>query len=498
MIIERNMNGAKTLKRNIGFQTAYQLLVTCLPLITSPYLSRVLGVSQLGIYSFVSSVMSYFSLFAMLGIVNHGTRSIAACGDDKEKRSEVFWNIYLMQVGTALICTIGYVGYVLLFVKDNLLIAVIQTIYVASCVLNINWLFFGVEDFKRTVTRNAIIRIVSVALILILVKNPADLWVYALVMAGGELLGQLVMWVYAHKYVGKASVSYKKIAENLKPSIMLFIPLFAMSIYHVMDKTMLGAMSTFTQSGYYYNADKIVNVTVGVISGISTVMLPRMTALISSGKKKESDDLFKLSLEGTAMVAIAMAFGIAAIAKEFEPIFFGPGYEDCILLTVVLAPVLIIKSFSFTARYQYLVPHHQEDSYTISVLIGAVVNLVVNCLLIPSYGAMGAVLGTLCAELSACVWQYLSVIKTITLRKTMVNCISYFMFGLLMFGMVRLVSLLKLNLYLKIVIEVLTGVIVYLLSCEIFWKLSGNSICKVLFGSFISKFKRKKSNYTIR
>lgn len=487
------MNEVRSLKKNIGFQTAYQVLITCLPLITSPYLSRVLGASQLGVYSFVSSVMSYFALFAMLGTANHGTRSIAACGDDKKKRSDTFWNIYLMQVGTALICTIGYIGYVLLFVKENQMIAAIQTIYVASCVLNINWLFFGVEDFKCTVTRNAVIRIVSVALILILVKKPEDLWLYALIMVGGELLGQLVMWGYVHKYVGRAPVSFNKIIENLKPSIMLFIPLLAMSIYHIMDKTMLGAMSTFTQSGYYYNADKVVNVTVGVISGISTVMLPRMTALISSGKKKESDDLFKLSLEGTAIVGIAMAFGIAAIANEFEPIFFGPGYEECILLTVVLAPVLIIKAFSFTARYQYLIPHHKENSYTISVLIGAVVNLGANSLLIPSYGAMGAVLGTLCAELSACVWQYLSVRKTIILRKTMVSCIAYFIFGLLMFGAVRSVSLLKLNLYLKVVIEVLTGVVVYLLSCEVYWKLSGNEIRQVLFGSFISMLK-KKSN----
>lgn len=494
MITERNMNGDKSLKKNIGFQTAYQVLITCLPLITSPYLSRVLGASQLGVYSFVSSVMSYFSLFAMLGTVNHGTRSIAACGDDKKKRSEVFWNIYLMQVGTALICTVCYVGYVLLFVEDNQLIAAIQTIHVASCVLNINWLFFGVEDFKRTVTRNAVIRIASVALILTLVKKPEDLWLYTLIMVFGELLGQLVMWGYVHKYVGRAPVSFNKITENLKPSIMLFIPLLAMSIYHVMDKTMLGAMSNFTQSGYYYNADKVVNVTVGVISGISTVMLPRMTALISSRKKKESDDLFRLSLEGTAIVGIAMAFGIAAIANEFEPIFFGPGYEECILLTIVLAPVLIIKSFSFTARYQYLIPHHKENSYTISVLVGAVVNLAANTLLIPSYGAMGAVWGTLCAELSACLWQYLSVRKAIALRKTMINCIAYFIFGLLMLGSVRLVSLLKLNLYLKVVIEVLTGAIVYLLSCEVYWKLSENSIRQVLFGSFISRLKEKKSS----
>lgn len=485
------MSENTSIKKNLGFQTAYQILITCLPLITSPYLSRVLGASQLGVYSFTSSIMSYFALFALLGTVNHGTRSIASCGADRRKRSETFWNIYLMQVSTSLLCTLGYVGYVLLIVKENKLIAAIQTIHVLSCVLNINWLFFGVEDFKRTVTRNALIRIASVILILFLVKKPDDLWLYALIMVGGELVGQIIMWAYAGTHIEKATVDFKEVLANLKPSLMLFIPLLAMSIYHIMDKTMLGALSSFTQSGYYYNADKVVNVTVGVISGISTVMLPRMTALISSGKKKESDELFKLSMEGTAIVGIAMAFGIAAIANEFEPVFFGPGYDECVLLTIVLAPVLIIKAFSFTARYQYLVPHHKEKSYTVSVIVGAFVNLIANSLLIPSYGAMGAVLGTLLAELSACVWQYLSIRKLISLEKTLVSCIAYLGFGLLMFLLVRLVATISINLYIKILLEVLTGVVAYFAFCEAYWRLTKSNIRKVMFGTVLSKIKKK-------
>lgn len=474
-------------KLNLILQTLYQILNTCLPLITAPFLSRRLGATQLGVFSYVSSVSSYFALFAMLGIINYGTRSIAACGNDRKKRSDTFWNIYLMQAGLACICTIIYILYITLFVKENTLLFVIQALYVFSCALNINWLYFGVEDFKLSVLRNSIVRVASVILILVLIKDPDDLWIYALIIAGSELISQLIMWIQVPKVVGRGKVRIGTIISNIKPNIVLFLPLLAMSIYHIMDKTMLGTLSTYDQSGYYYNADKVVNVTMGVISGISTVMLPRMTSLISEGKKKESDDLFRLSLEGTAVAGIAMAFGIAAIANEFEPIFFGPGYDECILLTIVLAPVLIIKSFSFTARYQYLIPHHKEKSYTVSVVLGAIVNLIANMMLIPRLGAMGAVIGTLLAELVACLWQFIAIRTMISLKTTIARCIVYFLFGLLMFSGVRMVALLDMNIYIKVFIEVIVGILIYLLTCMIYWKITGNNIRHVMFGRFLHK-----------
>lgn len=474
-------------KFNLVLQTLYQVLNTCLPLVTAPYLSRKLGATQLGVFSYVSSVSAYFALFAMLGTINFGTRSIASCANDKKKRSDTFWNIYLMQAGLACFCTLVYILYTVLFVKENVSLFVIQALYVFSCALNINWLYFGVEDFKLTVLRNSIVRITSVVLILVLIKKPDDLWVYALIIAGSELISQLVMWIHVPKVVGKGEVRIGKILSNMKPNIVLFMPLLAMSIYHIMDKTMLGTLSTYDQSGYYYNADKVVNITIGVISGISTVMLPRMTSLISEGKKRESDDLFRLSLEGTVLAGIAMAFGIAAIANEFEPIFFGPGFEECILLTIVLAPVLIVKSFSFTARYQYLIPHHKEKSYTVSVVLGAIVNLIANLILIPRLGAMGAVIGTLLAELIACLWQYLSIRKLISLKDTLLRCLMYFSFGILMFIAVRVVALLDMNIYMKVCLEVVVGVLIYLLTCMIYWKVTGNNIRYVMFGRIFRK-----------
>ena len=476
-----------SIKKNLGYQTIYQILITILPLITSPYLSRVLGAYQLGVCSYTTSVVGYFTLFAMLGTTNYGTRSIAAAGKDKIKRSEAFWSIFLLQVGIALICLMAYSIYIICFCNANKLIAMIQGISVIACLIDINWLFFGLEQFKITVVRSSIIRVLSVICIILFVKSDDDTWIYILILVLSTFLSNLVLWLYTSRYVRFVKISFKMVLSHLEPNIALFLPLLAMSVYHIMDKTMLGVLSDYTQSGFYYNADKIVNITVGIISGFSTVMLPRMTALISKGEIKASNELFRTSLEGTVLVGIAVSFGTAAIANEFEPFFFGPGFDECILLTIVLAPVLIIKSFSFTARYQYLVPHHKEKAYTISVVIGALVNLVFNFVLIPKYGAMGAVIGTLAAELAACIAQFYSMQGMISLNSTIKRIVIYFSFGILMLLGVRSVALLHIPIIPKIGLEIITGMFIMILLCELFWKITGNRLDKILVGSIIHR-----------
>lgn len=474
-----------SLRKNLGLQTFYQVLATCLPLITAPYLTRTLGAEQQGIYSYTASIVNYFALFAIMGLSGYGTRSIAAVGNDKEKRSETFWSIYSLQLITSITMLGLYILYAIFICKENRSIALIQTIAIFPCVFGISWLFFGMEKFKLTVTRSIIIRLLTVAAILIFVKTKSDLWKYTLIMVSGNALGELIFWIYLPNYVSFKKVAFTDVIVHFKPNFLLFLPLLAMSVYHLMDKTMLGLLSTYQQSGFYYNADKIINIPIGVISGISTVMLPRISSLLGQGKNDEADNMFRVSLEGTIVIGTAIAFGIAAIANEFEPVFFGPGFEECILLTIALAPVLLIKSFAFTARYQYLVPHKKEKDYTLSVIAGAIVNFFLNYCLIPRLGAMGAVLGTVFAELTACVWQYMTIRSMIDLREVLKNCVIYFAFGFFMFIGVRLVSLISINRYLLIILEIMVGAVLYLVLCKFYWIKAKNPIQNMILGDFL-------------
>ena len=396
-------------KKNLGYQTAYTIINTCVPLITSPYLSRVLEAKQLGVFSYSFSVITYFMLFAALGIENHGTRTIAAAEGDDKKNNSLFWTIYAIELFASVMAIIAYIVFCFTFCNNNRLIFAIMGFELLASMLTINWLFFGLGEFKLSATRNIITKLATVVCIFIFVKSPSDLWKYTAIMVAGNVLSQFILWFYLPKAIKPVRIRKTEFIDNVKQVLILFIPILAMSVYQTMDKTMLGLItgesSGFSESGFYYNADKIVNIPIGVIGGIGTVLLPKITGLIAKKDTQNANRLFCNSLELSVLVASAMAFGIAAVAKEFTPIFFGPGYEPCILLIVVLAPVMLIKAVSISARNQYLIPYHYDSKYIQSVLLGVVVNLFSNILLIPRYGALGAVIGTLLAELAASAVQ---------------------------------------------------------------------------------------------
>lgn len=477
-----------SVKRNLGLQTTYQVLAALMPLITAPYLARKLGAEQLGVFSYTTSVVMYFTLIAMLGTVNYGTRSIASVKDNREKTNEVFTSIYVLQILATIIAIAAYAIYLAFFCRDNENIAILQGIALLSCILDINWLFFGVEDFQITVTRSIVIKIATVILILLLVKQESDLWVYTLIMLGGTFLSNLVLFVYLPKYASFRKVSIDLVLQHIKPNLVLFIPLMAMTVYHIMDKTMLGILSTYEQTGFYYNSDKIVQIPLLVISGIGTVMLPRMSALLAQGKQKEADQLFIITLEGVASVSIAIACGIAAVSKEFVPFFFGPGYDPCILITIVFTPILLFKGFSVIARTQYLVPMKMEKEFTKSVIAGAVTNLFLNCLLIPRYGAMGATISTLIAEIVSCIIQFYSLKgRNLGIKKLLKKTTLYLIIGCSMIVLVRFIALVHVSVTFKLALEVMGGALFYGSVCLLYWAKTNNRFFEIFCKPLIRK-----------
>ena len=491
------MAGKTSLKKNLSMQTAYQILSTCLPLVTAPFLSRTLGPAMLGIFSVTNANALYFIRLSMLGTVNHGTRSVAAVRDDQETLNRKYTNIYTIQLISTVLSVGLYVLYLLFVCKDNKEIAALQMIPILGCFLNVTWLFFGLEKFSFTVVRNFFIRIATFAAILLLIRQPGDLWKYTLIMVTGTFMGELVVWVTAPKYAKFKRPDKAEILHNLKPILILFIPIIATSVYHTMDKTMLGMLSTNEESGFYYNSDKVINIPIAILQGIGTVMLPRITSLISSGREEEGNRLFLLSLEAVGAFSIALSCGIAAVSNEFTPLFFGPGYDRCINLTIVLAPVLIIKSISSSLRTQYLIPYHMDNIYIRSVFAGAGVNIVLNALLIPKLGAMGAVIGTLAAEVAACLIQYLHIRKRISIKKTFIHCCTYVLFGLVMIGAVRLLgNALHTKAIIKLVLEMILGAGIFSGLCFFYWRYTKNEMYSEVFGTIagrlFKKFRRAK------
>ena len=308
----------KTTNKNFMYNIVYQIFIFIIPLISTPYISRALGVENVGIYSYTYSIVYYFMLCGLIGINNYGSRKIAKSSEDKEKMSENFVNIYCLQFILTAIMTIAYYIFIFFIYRYNLKIMLIQSIFLLSVLLDINWFFFGIEKFKITISRNIIIKVLSLILTFVFVKDSNDLWKYTLLMSGSTFVSQAYLWLYIKKYINFSKPSIKEVISNLKPCLILFIPIIAYSIYRVMDKTMIGMFSNTIELGNYESAEKIINIPISFITALGTVMLPHMSKTNDKEYEKKIMDTFRL----TFFFTVPMCFGIFLVSSDFSMIFF--------------------------------------------------------------------------------------------------------------------------------------------------------------------------------
>lgn len=451
-----------SIKKNFSYNIIYQILVIILPLITTPYVSRTIGAEGSGIYSYTYSIANYFVLFAMLGLNNYGNRMIAKCKDDKQKLSKEFSSIYAMQLITSIISIIVYIVYVLVFDNQYYINALIQLIYVLSACFDINWFFFGLEKFKLTVTRNMIIKIISAISIFIFVKDKNDLVIYTIIMTSSTLISQLALWPFVKKEVKFAKTKISDIIKHIKPNIILFIPVIAISIYKLMDKIMLGSMSTVEMVGYYEYADRITTIPLSIITALGTVMLPRVSNLVSRGEKDKIKFYIDKSMQFVLFLSVAMCFGLIVISPEFVPIYLGNEYIQTAKITQILSVVLIFSSWANVIRTQYLIPNEKDKSYIVSVSVGAIVNFISNSILIPRYAAVGAAIGTVLAEFSVMLVQTIAVVKELEIKKFVIYFIKFLISGFIMYIVIEVFQNVISNAYVLIVVQILVGIVIYI------------------------------------
>ena len=481
----------KSLQKNFLYNVLYQILLVILPLITAPYISRTLGATAVGVYSYTYSVAYYFLLIAMLGIGNHGNRSIAAVRDDRKKLDKTLSSIYSLQVITFSIAILAYAIYLVLFVKDNRLIVLLQLIYVTSGLFDIGWLFFGLEQFKLTVARNTLIKISTVVLMFVFVHKPSDLWKYTLIMSAGTLFSQAYLWLYVKKYVSFEKCSVKEITSNIKPVLILFIPVLAYSIYKVMDKIMLGNMSSYDQVGFYNNAEKIINIPMGIITALGTVMLPRMSNIVANGDKKRVDDYIRISAKLVTLLSSAIAFGLMGVSSVLAPVFFGDEFIACGEIIRLLSVTVFFIAWANVIRTQYLIPNKRDSIYLTSTMVGAILNLIINWMLIPKYQANGAAFGTIVAEFSVMLVQMVAVKNELPMRKYIMSYSPILIIGLIMAVLVDRIGI-KLGVSVStLAIQILAGGFFFCIATIAYLRISNDEMWRLGLDSIK---KRKKSS----
>lgn len=452
---------AKIVSKNYVYSALYQLLTIVAPLLTIPYVSRIFGAENLGIYSYTNAIAHYFLIFGMLGLSSYGSRTIAMNRNNKETLSRTFWEVYAMQIITSLASLFAFLGFIFFFSNDYKIYFLILIAYVSSSLTDINWFFHGLEKFRITVVGNTIIKLLSIACIFIFVKTPNDLWVYILIHALATLFASSILWFYLFKTVTFIRPSFNNILGHFKPNLILFIPVIAVSIYKYMDKIMLGGFSKI-EAGYYENAEKLITLVAGFITSFGIVMLPKMSNLVATGAKEFIKDTIRESMRFVIGLSCAFSFGLSSIASVFVPIYFGDDFLPCVPIIYCLSFTLLFTSWSNVIRTQFLIPLKKDKIYLIAEFLGAAINLILNLILIRLFGAMGAVIGTIVAEATVTLFQTFIIHKEISFRACVNECLPFVFAGFLMFLFVKGVLNAINNQWLSLLLAVFSGAIIYL------------------------------------
>lgn len=456
--------GKKSIAKNYTYNVIYQLLVMVIPLITTPYVSRVLGAESIGIYSYTQSIATYFALFGTLGISMYGQREIAYVQESKKKKSIIFWEINIIRVITMVISiTIYYFSFAMQ--GEYSIYYKIMLIDLISNCFELTWFFNGMEEFKKTVIRNGVIKWVSVILIFFLVKKPQDLIIYILIYSVSTLLGQVSMWLYLPKYLEKIKLRELRLAKHVKPIMLLFIPQIAMQIYNVLDKTMIGTIiADKSEVGFYEQAQKIIKLLISVVTSLGTVMVPRMANIFANKNFEQMKEYLKKSFNFIFFLAFPMICGLISITNKFVPIFFGNGYEPVSTLIILISPIILLMGLSNVAGMQYLLPTKKQKEYTISIVCGTIINAILNIGFIKLWGANGASTTTVIAEFIILSIQLYYMKSFLPIRPIIKIGKRYATVSIIMGIISYLIGLGIQSNLISIIIQVVAGIVIYIVS----------------------------------
>ena len=450
-----------SVKKNFLYNTIYQIFIILLPIITVPYVSRVLQPEGVGIFSYTAAYSQYFVLFGMIGIPLYGNRQIAYTKVSDNDLSEEFFSIYSLQLITTIISFFVYIIFFVIINKNNKLIYLVQSINILAAMFDISWFFIGYEEMKSIVIRNSLVKIVGIICIFIFVKNPSDIVLYTFIIVASNFLGQIIMWFNLPQEIVFKGFRFKSGFSHLKPSIILFISQIAIQIYTLLDKTMLGIMTNTFYVGLYENSQKTIKLVLTLVTSLGVVMMPRMSALFSENRTNDLKKMIDKAFKFVNFMAFPMVFGLIAIANSFSQWFYGNGFNGVGILLKFGAILIIAIAWSNILGIQIMLPMKKEKEFNISVIVGAIVNVILNIFLINKLQALGTTISSVIAEFAVTGVQIYFLRDFIDLKKILKSSIQPLIASLIMLLVLELIiSTLEVSV-LNTVIEIIIGCIVY-------------------------------------
>lgn len=468
------------IKKNYILNLFYEIYALLIPIVLIPYVSRVLSSDGLGIYTFSQSISYYFILLGTLGFTIYARREFAKHRDDKEELNAVFWETIISRTISVLL-SLGIYALVVIFVfKDThyQVHLLILSISIIGQLFDVVFCFQGLEKFKTIIIKDFIIKTLFIVLTFVLVRSKDDLWIYTTLQAGMIFLSAAMLWVKIPSFIFKKPTKKLNLKRCLKPSLMLFIPSVASTIYTVFDKTLIGLLVTETvvdpntgevfkvadiENGMYDNTERIVKMLITVLTSLNVIVAPRNSYYYETGQLDKIRENQEKSISFVYLLGAPMMFGIIAVASKFCPLYFGEGFDKAPLLMSILSPLILFIGTSGVYGMQYLTALGKDKQYIIAVCVGSVVNIGFNFLLIPFFKGPGAAISTVIAELVICSLMVFFARKQLKVSYLLKQALKYLIIGGIMFTCIFPLQYVFNNDIITLVVMIGAGAAIYIL-----------------------------------
>lgn len=454
-----------SLKGNIILNYINTISGLIFPIITFPYAARVLQPEGIGVVNFQNSIIGYIVLLTSLGIPLYAVREIAKCRNDLELRDRTTAEITILSI---ILCLLGYIVVWLLGeyvprISEELALFYILSLTIIFTGIGVQWFYQGIEDFLFITVRGLIIRTLCAACLFIFVKDQSDLLIYGLVIVGSTVGNNLINFIHLRKFVQLSRIQWKQlnITKHIKPAFRIFLLNVIISIYIRLNIIMLGFMVDDRAVGLFIAGMKLTHLITVVVTSLGTVMLPRCSHLIGEKKFDEFNAVITKSYHFMMFSAVPMMFGIMLLARPITLCFCGSDFEGAIPVVIYTAPTIIFIGLTNIIGIQILYPYGKENLVILSTLIAAVINVVLNILLIPSFAEMGAAVSTLLSEFAVLVAQVKLGKGYIPFSFLSREIAGYLIATLVMLLGVSLCLMLE-NIWIQMIIGAAVGVVIYL------------------------------------
>lgn len=442
------------------YTLSYQIFLMILPVVTLPYISRVLLPYGVGINAWANSFSSYFVLFGVLGLTTYGQREVAVAKNNTKKLKKIFWQIESTSVITTCVAVLSYL-LLIVFVGKHQKYLFIYGISVFATLFDVSWFFSGIENFKILSVRNFVIKIISVLSMFILVHAPTDLVVYVVIQTLTVLFSNMSLWPSLLKKVGKPQLEWfstYEIIQRLKQSLVFFIPQISISLYVTLNKVILGFLSSTTQTGYFDSSDKIVRLIFSMFAALSTIMLPRIANMYSNKKFNEIKQIIKNVINISLWVVFPIVFLIIANSRLIVSVLLGPRFITMVNTLRLSSLILIPMSVANVLGSQLLVPSNRLKEYNISVIAGALVNIIVDFPLISVFHSNGAAVASIISEATVSliqIWYCRNMFNFKGLKDKLFDGLNILMLFSLFFIMLGLVLVFQYHMVLCILMSII-------------------------------------------